>query len=375
MHRRTCTPRPDWQARVESQGLLYHTLGGEPYWDESAYYEFSRAEVDAVEEATYRLDQMCLEAVAAVLAEDRLGLFLIPEACCPWLRRSWEEDEHTIYGRFDLSYDGRSPPKLLEYNADTPTALLEAAVVQWFWLKDTHPEADQFNSTHERLLDAWRALPARGGRRVHFAALADHPEDYLTVTYLRDTAAQAGLETAYLEMGQIGYDRRRRTFVGLAGEPIAALFKLYPWEWLIREEFGPHLPHAPTRWLEPPWKMLLSNKAILAVLWDLFPDSPYLLPAGFEPPGPHYVRKPLLAREGSNVTLVQDGRVIQETGGPYGDGPFVYQAVHTLPDFGGRFPVLGSWLVHGHACGLGIREDDGPITQNRSRFVPHLFVG
>jgi glutathionylspermidine synthase len=36
-----------------------------------------------------------------------------------------------LYGRFDLAYRGDGPPKLLEYNADTPTALFEAAVVQW----------------------------------------------------------------------------------------------------------------------------------------------------------------------------------------------------------------------------------------------------
>ena len=51
-------------------------------------------------------------------------------------------------------YDGKAPPRLLEYNADTPTALLEASVAQWFWLQDCFPTADQFNSIHERLIDA-----------------------------------------------------------------------------------------------------------------------------------------------------------------------------------------------------------------------------
>ena len=79
---------------------------------------------------------MCLEAVGHVIENRRLGEFGIPEPYHDWVAWSWERDEHTIYGRFDLRYDGAGPPKLLEYNADTPTALLEAAVIQWFWFQD-----------------------------------------------------------------------------------------------------------------------------------------------------------------------------------------------------------------------------------------------
>jgi glutathionylspermidine synthase len=129
-----------------------------------------------------------------------------------------------------------------------------------------------------------------------------------------------------------------------------------------------------TRWLEPPWKMILSNKAILAVLWELFPESPYLLQAAFEPFGSTYIKKPLQGREGSNVTLVFDGAPVLETEGTYGEGPWIYQEVRPLPKYDGNYPVIGSWLVNGYACGMGIREDNQPITQNTSRFVPHVFA-
>jgi glutathionylspermidine synthase len=52
----------------------------------------------------------------------------LPEAAIPAILRSWERDDFSLYGRFDLAFDGRSAPRLLEYNADTPTALLEASV-------------------------------------------------------------------------------------------------------------------------------------------------------------------------------------------------------------------------------------------------------
>jgi glutathionylspermidine synthase len=377
MFRRSSPPRPDWQQRLESQGIPFHTHETGPYWDESAYYELTLEQIETIESATQQLTTICLQAVPAILRSDRrLRQFGIPEQYWPWLRQSWEMGQPTIYGRFDLWYSGQGMPQLLEYNADTPTALAEAAVAQWFWLEDVHPDLDQYNSIHERLIDAWRSVAAQGHRRVHFTALSGHPEDFGTVQYLRDTAQQAGLLTEYLPIEQVAFDRHRKVFVGSRGEALEAVFKLYPWEWLLREEFGPLLPYAPTRWIEPPWKMVLSHKALLAVLWEMFPNHPCLLPAGFRPEdvGPNFIRKPFLGREGSNIAWYEQGRLVQQTDGPYGDGPFVYQALRPLPNFGGRYPVIGSWVVGGMACGMGIREDSGPITRNLGRFIPHVFT-
>lgn len=373
MKRMTSPPRLDWQARVESQGLHYHTPDGVPYWDETAYYQFSTGEIDELERATQLLNDLCLKAVEHVVTSKRWEAFGIAAQFAEFIEQSWEHDELSVYGRFDLAYDGRSPPKLLEYNADTPTALLEAAVVQWFWLKDLHPGGDQFNSIHERLLEFWpRVGPATEGP-IHFASQQSHLEDFMTVTYLADTAQQAGLEVQYLEIEQIGWNRIRLAFVDANERPLRRAFKLYPWEWMLREEFSQYLPQYRMLWLEPPWKVLLSNKAILAVLWELFPECPYLLPTHFEPTSDSYVRKPTQSREGANVCWVQHGEIVAETGGDYDQSPVVYQAVNSLPNFDGNYPVLGSWLINGYACGLGIREDTSPITQNSSRFVPHIF--
>ena len=78
-------------------------------------------------------------------------------------------------------------------------------------------------------------------------------------------------------------------------------------------------------------------------------------------------------RLGRDVQKVIGGQVTLETEGPY-PGPYVYQALHPMPEFDGNYPVVGSWLVNGYACGIGIREDSGPVTQNMSRFVPHVFT-
>ena len=143
------------------------------------------------------------------------------------------------------------------------------------------------------------------------------------------------------------------------------------------DEFGRYAVESlpSTLWIEPLWKMLLSNKALLAVLWEMHPGHPNLLPAFLDQPGilTEYVRKPKLGREGANIQIVQDGEVVQETDGIYADSPRIYQELSPLPNFNGRYPVLGSWMVNGYACGLGIREDAQPITQNTSRFVPHII--
>ena len=378
MMRVTTEPRPDWERIVESQGLLFHSIDGEPYWDESAYYLFESAEVDQIEAASLTLDALCLEAVEHVVVEGRMEEVGIPPAFHHFVARSWEVDEQTIYGRFDFSYDGQGPPKLLEYNADTPTALLEASVIQWFWSKDLLGRSasgrfDQFNSIHERLIEAWGRVGREIGRRVAFAALAGSVEDVMTVAYLRDVAVQAGIQAVPIAVEKIGWDARRRAFTDLSERPIEILFKLYPWEWMLREPFGPSLAWSPTRWLEPPWKMIMSSKGILPILFELFPDCPYLLRAETEPFGDRHVSKPVHSREGANIAIVEGGRTAFETPGEYGDGPRIYQDYHPLPAFDGRYPVIGSWMVNGHACGMGIREDDGPITRNTSRFVPHLF--
>jgi glutathionylspermidine synthase len=380
VRRLTIDPRPNWQQKVEHYGFYFHTLRGEPYWDESACYQFTRDEIDLLDDATRELHRVCMDLVAEVVDKRLFAPFLIPREFEDFVVKSWREQEPSVYGRFDLAYDGVGPAKMLEYNADTPTALLEASIIQWDWLRERDPNGDQFNSIHDKLLDAWKAVYARDPGPVHFAALArtenvDTPEDYITAEYMRDVAIQSGFNTAFLDVTEVGYDHARGVFVDQTGFPIHRCYKLYPWEWMVREEYAPHLMTAPTKWVEPAWKMILSCKAILPLLYDRHPDCPYLLPASFNPlPGGTFVRKPIHAREGSNIQVVIDGNLALETDGPYAGGPYIYQALAPIKPHDGRYPVLGSWVVNGKACGIGIREDGSLVTSNTSRFVPHQMV-
>jgi glutathionylspermidine synthase len=363
-------PRPNWRSRCEEAGFHYHSMG-DTYWDESACYAFSAAQIDRLEAVTAELHRLCLAAVEQVVRERRFGPFAIPEPFHELVAQSWRAREPTLFGRFDLSWDGVGEPKLLEYNADTPTALLEAAVVQWHWLEDLKPDADQFNSLHEKLIERWKAI--KQSDVLYLTCVKDCPEDLGNVEYLRDCALQAGWDARQLYIEDLGWNGER--FVDLDDQPVETLFKLYPWEWLVREEFGQHLLARPARLIEPAWKMLLSNKALLVVLWELNYAHPNLLPAYLDESrfAGEYAKKPLLAREGSNVTLRRRLGTVEHPG-DYGEEGFVYQGLAPLPEFDGRYPVIGSWIVGEQPAGIGIREDDSPITKNTSRFLPHYFA-
>jgi glutathionylspermidine synthase len=385
MQRLACTERGDWHTTAEQYGFDFHTIDGERYWDERAYYAFTLDQIERqIEQPTSEIDAMCLELVAHAIEDERtLRRLKIPEAFWPLISESWYRDDASLYGRLDLSYDGRGPPKLLEYNADTPTSIFETAVFQWTWLEQAIERqiipvhADQFNSIHERLIDAWKKLGQ--GRHLHLAGMTESTEDAGTLAYLEDAARQAGLATTAIDIEDIGW-RDDGNFVDLDERTIELAFKLYPWEWMFHDAFGARLIKAPTRWIEPPWKAVLSNKGILALLWEMFPGHSNLLPAYFEDDpnvarlGTSFVRKPLYSREGANVALVSEGVTLVKQEGPYGAEGFVRQALAPLPNFSGQYPVLGSWLIDHTPCGLSIREDENPITGNNSRFLPHAIL-
>jgi glutathionylspermidine synthase len=377
MKRITIPTRNNWQQSVEQLGFGFHTTNV-PYWDESAYYSFTMDEILRIEEATAQLWEMCLHAVQYTIDHRLYDQFHIPESIVPYLERTWKEDHPSIYGRFDLCYKNEQI-KLLEFNADTPTSLYEAGIVQWFWLQDFDGSKDQFNSIHEKLIDHWKFLQSYlYPGPLHFSCLKETLEDLTNIEYLRDCAMQAGISTRLLFIDDIGWDAERQLFVDMDERPVKNLFKLYPWEWLADDDFGRHIVTGKSSplFIEPAWKMILSNKALLPLLWELYPDHPFLLPAYFGSEKlRNYVKKPILSREGANIDIVAGTDLVYHTEGEYGEEGYIYQELFALPDFEGNYPLIGSWVIGQQAAGMGIREANTLVTDNLSRFVPHLIDG
>ncbi|MEP3276547.1 MAG: glutathionylspermidine synthase family protein [Stappiaceae bacterium] len=378
--------RPDWKKQAEDLGFIFHTMYGEPYWDESRAYVFTLKQIEEdLEDVSAELYGCCLELVDRVIdSEEVLKKLAIPEIYWDWIRNSWKESEPSLYGRFDLLYDGQGPAKLLEFNADTPTALYETGFFQWNWFEEQKARgiisegSDQFNSVQDKLIARLGKMFAPGCH-VHFASCKGSDEDRATVKYLQDCATQAGLISHFLFVEDIGADAEGR-FADNDEFIIDNLFKLYPYEDMLREEYGPLLPRSPIKLIEPPWKAILSNKGILPLLWEMFPDHPNLLPSTFEsdnqppPPDMSYVKKPLFSREGANVEIYHPDQPPEVSPGHYGEEGTILQAFHPVPKFENDYTVIGSWIVGDEPAGIGIREDSSQITRDLSRFVPHLIV-
>jgi glutathionylspermidine synthase len=399
VHRETLTPRADWPQQANAVGFVYHPENPDrprdipsSHWDESVCYRFQRSEVQAISDAVETLHALCLKAVDHIVERvpELLYAFGIDPLYHDYIRTSWRRRDPYWMGRFDLGYDPETGAiKMLEYNADTPTMVIETAVFQWYWMEQVKNGTDQFNSLHDKLIEHMRDTIAPlihpSGEALTFATLpyaANGPEqiwsdeEYQHGVYFRDLAMQAGVETRWISIYDIGY-RADRGFVDLAERPIRFMHMLYPWEWMLKEQFGPKIVEDRTGFIEPIWKMLLSNKVILAVLWRLFPDHPNLLAAYLEEDARldgSFIAKPILAREGANVRLVRHGETVEETPGTYGDGPKVYQQAMTLPSFDGNTVVVCGWTVGEDAAGMVLREGKEKIVTNDSRVVPHYFT-
>lgn len=371
MIRHNVNIRPDLQEKCEAVGFNFTTVDGQIYWDESHCYQFTSQQIDDIDDITTELHQMAIEATKSIIVNGEYEKYHIPLEFVPMIEHSWYNGDKHLYGRMDLCHTPSGEFKLFEYNADTPTSLLEASIVQWDWLVDMVPDADQFNSIHEKLIARWKEVV--GNNLVYFSCLKDNQEDINTTEYLMRTAEEAGLPVEWIFVDDIGHNKFTKRFVDLQDYPIEKLFKLYPSEWMLDEEFAQHIIGAQTQFIEPIWKVITSSKTLLVKMWEMFPNHPNLLATYFEPDRlTNYARKPIFSREGANILINANGDTFL-TDGEYGQVPFIYQDYCPLPKFGDSYTLIGSWVIGDQAAGIGIREDSTLITRNTSRFIPHYF--
>lgn len=394
------TPRQNWPSLVENQGFHFHSIDPDGndcagqtdkflYWREDVAYEFTETQIETLYEATNEVHGLCMDLCDDLFRRGNLGRLGMTPLAQGLAHQSWADRDPHLYGRFDVSWAGSGPPKFLEYNADTPTSLIESAVVQWHWKEAVHPQADQFNSIHEALIERLRFIKGQKGLgRLYLGGMLASQEDTGNLEYLMDVALQAGLESSIIDMADIGTSENG-AFVDLQGERMEAIFKLYPWEWLVADPFAKAIGASTTLWLEPAWKQVLSNKAMLALLWEKHSGHPNLLPTHFQAQqlaGTPFVKKPYLSREGANVELFDGaGQRTLAVEGHYGAEGHVYQALAPVARFPApentswhgpqeaMYAVLGTWVVGNEAVGLAVREDISPVTKNSAYFVPHFF--
>lgn len=377
-------PRSGWQDTVRNLGLGVDNP--EDYWREDAYYVFTEDEAKLIGDATRSCYDVLAHAGDAMFAYHdgewlrRIG---IPEKVIPALKRAWDNEPPALnYGRMDFGYDGANEPKLFEFNCDSPTQLLEAAVLQAQWAGDVLPGYDQFNVITQELMRGWaRIAPQMIGKTIHFTCVPNI-EDECNTHYMQMTADLAGLPTKFVYIPDIGLTAGGE-LVDDEDIVMRAICKLYPWQWLMNESYADAIlsRYDSTVWIEPIWKMLWENKGVLSLAKSLEPDNPFLLDTSFvKPSGGSYVEKPVIGRGGANVRVMKNSVMIGR-GKPSGidrtDGEFgtVFQQFVEIPEMAeNTYPVIGSWIVAGIPAGIGVREG-GLVTGDDAVFVPHIVEG
>lgn len=372
MQRVKVHPRYDWQTKVVQQGMNFHTINDKIYWDESVCYEFQSNLIDKIENVTKVLHDMCLNYVEYSINNGNYSGYWFENnsVIINLIEQSWKTQHPYLYGRFDLGINSSGDIKMFEYNADTPTALLEASVIQWNWKQDIFPDYDQFNSIHEKLINRWKEI--NPSSKVYFTAMTNSPhEDWSNIHYMLETFFEAGFNGSSIDLEMVGWDSKNNQFVDMNNYNINYLFKLYPWEWLCQDEYVNNISKSNTVFIEPPWKMLLSNKLLCAKLWEMYPDHENLLRSGLYT-NPilldskiSWIQKPMLGREGQGVKIHDKNNILEQGN--------IMQEKFNVAKFDGMTPVIGSWIIGDEPAGIGIREDID-ITTNNSRFVPHYFV-
>lgn len=377
---------------LEEIGFTWHTdKDGSKYVNDELVV-ISQDEAESYYTAANEIYNMYVEAAEYVIENDLFFELGIPFNLVDMIKKSWENDVHWhIYSRFDLAggIDGK-PIKLIEFNADTPTALFETALLQWALLKQNNmDENKQFNNVYEAIQENFKRLITLfddtstfnehyDGWKILFSSIEGNDEEEATTRLLQQIATDAGFNTAYEFLQNVKFDESG--IYDADGIEYEYWFKLYPWEDIAHDEpelattLNSIMQNQKAIILNPAYTLLFQSKGMLKILYDLFPNSPYLLKTSDKPlEGVKYVEKTVFGREGANTKIVdENGNVIAHTDGEYDNYKKIYQEYVDFPkDENAQKYQAGVFFAY-ESCGLSFRKG-GEILDNMSKFVGHII--
>jgi len=377
---------------LESIGFSWHTDKDNTSYISDEVISITQDEAEAYYNATNELYDMFCEAAQYVIDNDLFHELNIPFNLVELIKESWENDVHWhLYGRFDLAggIDGK-PIKLIEFNADTPTALYESAIIQWAMLKyNGLDESSQFNSLYEALKDNFKRFITldtdiekfeehyeKLNWKILFSSVAGNDEEEHTTKLLQHIATEAGYHTDFEYMDKVEFSNEG---VSKNDQIFEFWFKLIPWEDIAIDEgelaviLTDIIKDKKAIIFNPAYTLLFQSKGIMKILWDLYPDHPLLLETSFEPlQNKKQVEKMCFGREGANVAIVNEDNSLEvKTDGDYENFKPIYQEYVEFPkDKEGNYYQAGVFYAY-EACGLGFRKG-GVILDNMSKFVGHI---
>ncbi len=380
---------------LESVDFSWHTHPNNEAFLKDEIVIITESEATAYYDAANELYDMFVEAAEYVIENNLFHELNIPFNLVELIKESWENDVHWhLYGRFDFAggLDGE-PIKLLEFNADTPTSLIETSIAQWALLKYNNLDNEkQFNNVYHALRENFQRLVTLeqdvskfeeyyDGWKILFSSVRGTQEDEDTTRYLQSIAEEAGFNTEFAYVDEVEFSAEDGIF--FKEEPYEFWFKLLPWEDIAIEEgelatlLTEIINHKKAIILNPAYTLLFQSKAIMKILWDLFPNHPLLLETSFEPlKGRAYVEKKAFGREGENVTIYDtDGSIIDKKEGDYDQYTSIFQEMATLNrDEKGNYYQAGVFFAY-EGCGLGFRCASRAILEDAASFAGHMIEG
>ena len=374
---------------LDSIGFHWHTDSDESSYVADELVVLNKEQAERYYEAVNELYDMFVATGDYIIENNLLDELDIPFNLQELVKLSWENDVHWhLYSRFDLAGGIDKDIKLIEFNADTPTALFETAIIQWAMLKANNlDEESQFNFIYEAIVNNFKRLVVLDGDiedfdemyegwKILFSSIKGNIEDENTTKLLKLMAEDAGFECEFAYIEDVEFSDEG---IFYEGEKYEFFFKLIPWEMIAIEE--PDLALYLTNIvknqeaiiLNPAYTLMFQSKRFLKYLWDLYPNHPLLLETSFEPLNKKQVKKVSFGREGESIEILdENGNVEIKNGDEYDNFKPVYQEYYEFEkDERGNFYQAGVFFAY-EGCGVGYRRG-GKILNNMSKFVGHII--
>lgn len=399
MKRVSVAPRDDFADKAHRSGVfaVNRTLpNGEEHqtWDETSAYLIEKDEVDSILDAVEPIVSMSYEAVDFLL-DGEWGTLGIPLPFFEFTRHSFDDQKPQLFTRYDFAYLGNGEVKLVGIDSDSPRNMMEASQAQRRWLWDKFAsrakdrEVTQLNSIQEITEKAFeKVLEESETNLIHIARGTDsRGEDWITSAFIKGIAKKVGWEVIDARMRDLRWDEQHQAWRDNKGNTIQNIYKHFPWDMLIRQKISKDMIINHNRFeslFEPSWKLILSTRAVLPAMWDLYPESPILSPAFMdkdESLGPNIVTSTVLPTTSRNEMGLLKGRNFTSWGEELKDltgqknvtyRDLVIPKRYKDKNGGYRFAYLSVYTVAGKIAGLGMRETRMPLLGAHSTFRPHL---
>lgn len=371
-------------------GEIYRT------WDESSAYIITRNEVDTILDKAVNIVNMGREAVDFLL-DGEWGTLGLPIPVFEYARNSFDDQEIELFTRYDFAYLGNGQIKLVNIEADAPSLLVETAEAQRKWLWDKFAQkakqhkVTQLNSIPEMTKSAFGQLYKMSpeGNFHILDSESTRGKEWFASSYIKNLAEKAGWDIGRVRLKDLSWDNQQKRWEDHAENKINGVYKQLPWDMLfdhmLMREIVAHSQNL-ERIFEPAWKTILSSRAIMPALHELYPRSALISPASLSRSkklGEDIVAAPMLRSASRNEVGTLKGRRFTAWGEDIKDfrnqKSMIYRKLEIPKRFkdsngGGQFTYLSIFTVAGNIAGLGIQETKLPLLGQHSTFKPHIVM-